>query len=169
MSNLLIELKNKKRLMNETKIDIPTKTSNYNKKLLVKKCCICDYSPVKEYHKELESHHIHFQQNCWENGKIKEKPYLHKNRLYNLVVLCRKCHNKVHQGEIIINGYIDTINGPMLDYRTDINVKIVNSFKMIDNLSKQFLAENIRNPIKNTKHPMIKTNIKKTHSLNCEC
>ncbi|AUV58489.1 DNA mismatch repair protein [Bandra megavirus] len=159
----------KKRLMNETKIDIPTKTSNYNKKLLVKKCCICDYSPVKEYHKELESHHIHFQQNCWENGKIKEKPYLHKNRLYNLVVLCRKCHNKVHQGEIIINGYIDTINGPMLDYRTDINVKIVNSFKMIDNLSKQFLAENIRNPIKNTKHPMIKTNIKKTHSLNCEC
>uniref|UniRef100_A0A6G6ABH6 Mismatch repair ATPase mutS n=1 Tax=Borely moumouvirus TaxID=2712067 RepID=A0A6G6ABH6_9VIRU len=143
----------KKRLMNEDKIDIPVKSSNYNKDLLVKQCCICNYCPTLEYHKELESHHIHFQKNCWEDGKIKEKPYLHKNRLYNLVVLCRKCHNKVHQGEIIINGYVDTIVGPLLDYKINVNVKLYNGLKKIDKIK--------------TKNKIVSKKVSK--QIECEC
>ncbi|QGR53995.1 DNA mismatch repair ATPase MutS [Moumouvirus maliensis] len=143
----------KKRLMNEDKIDIPVKSSNYNKDLLVKQCCICNYCPTLEYHKELESHHIHFQKNCWEDGKIKEKPYLHKNRLYNLVVLCRKCHNKVHQGEIIINGYVDTIVGPLLDYKINVNVKLYNGLKKINKIK--------------TKNKTVSKKVSK--QIECEC
>ncbi|AGC02002.1 exonuclease [Acanthamoeba polyphaga moumouvirus] len=138
----------KKRLMGEDKIDIPVKTSNYNKDLLVRQCCICNYCPTMEYHKELESHHIHFQKNCWEDGKIKEKPYLHKNRLYNLVVLCRKCHNKVHQGEIIINGYVDTIIGPLLDYKVNVNKKLYNGLKKLDKIkTKKVVTKKISKQI----------------------
>lgn len=121
----------KKRILNEDKFDIPIKKSNYNKDLLVTCCAICHYRPTSDYYKELETHHIHFQQNCLEDGKIKEKPYLHKNKLYNLVILCRKCHVKVHQGEIIIKGYSDTSIGPLLDYKTDIKKKITNNLNML--------------------------------------
>ncbi|XWV24924.1 putative DNA mismatch repair protein muts-like protein [Tupanvirus deep ocean] len=123
----------KKRIMKEDTFDIPSKTSNYNKDLLVKSCNICEYSPKEDFHKELESHHIHFQKNCWEDGKIKDKPYLNKNKLYNLVVLCRKCHEKVHKGEIIIKGYADTSIGPILDYHVDIKKRMLNG---IDDLEK---------------------------------
>jgi DNA mismatch repair protein MutS len=132
----------KKRLMNENKFDIPFKTSNYNKDLLVKNCNICDYIPKEDYHKQLESHHIHFQKNCLEDGKIKEKPYLNKNKLYNLVVLCRKCHNKVHKGEIIIRGYVDTSIGPLLDYTVDIKKKILNGFDALEIIEKKTKCEN---------------------------
>ncbi|BCS83215.1 putative DNA mismatch repair protein Muts-like protein [Cotonvirus japonicus] len=126
----------KKRLMNENLIDVPVKSSNFNKDLLVKSCSICHYTPIMDYHKELESHHIHFQKDCWSDGKIKEKPYLSKNKLYNLVVLCRKCHNKVHQGEIIIKGYCDTSIGPLLDYKIDTKKKIIAGMKMLHDLEK---------------------------------
>lgn len=111
----------KKRLINEETINISDKSSNYNKELVVRNCVICHYAPTEDFHKELESHHIHFQMNCLSDGKIKEKPHLTKNKLYNLVVLCRKCHVRVHKKEIIIKGYIDTMSGPILDYHYDYN------------------------------------------------
>ena len=126
----------KNQLMNKDKINIPIKTSNYNKKLLVKYCNICRYYPKTDCHKELESHHINFQKNCLENGKIKEKQYLNKNKLYNLVVLCRKCHSKVHNGEIMIKGYSDTSIGPLLDYVVDTNKKILYNFNELMKLKK---------------------------------
>ena len=126
----------KKRLMGELKVELPIKQSNYNKDLLVKNCAICDYSPTADYCKELESHHIHFQKDCLADGKIKEKPYLSKNRLYNLVVLCRKCHVKVHKGEITIKGYDDTSIGPLLNYKIDIQKRISNELNAISKLHK---------------------------------
>jgi DNA mismatch repair ATPase MutS len=143
----------KKRLLNEDKFDIPTKTSNYNKDLLVKSCNICDYVPKEDYYKELESHHIHFQKNCWTDGKIKEKPYLNKNKLYNLVVLCRKCHNKVHKGEIIIKGYADTSIGPLLDYHIDIKKTMINGLEKLEQMEKKKGSNN------NTKPKMPRKNI----------
>jgi DNA mismatch repair protein MutS len=125
----------KKRLMLEHQIDIPAKTSKYNKELLVKNCLICGYKPIKDTDKELESHHINFQKDCWADGKIKEKPYLSKNRLYNLVVLCRKCHNKVHQGEIIIKGYADTSIGPQLDYKLEPVKKISRDMELLTKIN----------------------------------
>lgn len=132
----------KKRLVGEDLVSLPTKKSNYNNDLLINKCCVCNYSPLKDYHKELESHHIHFQCNCLSDGKIKEKPYLSKNKLYNLVVLCRKCHVKVHQGEIVIRGYLDTSMGPildymLLDYTIDTSKKVKSQLAQVEQLEKK--------------------------------
>lgn len=126
----------KKRLIQEDTHQIPKK-SHFNNNLLVKSCLICGYRPVKEFHKELECHHINFQKNCWEDGKIKEKPYLHKNRLYNLVILCRRCHEKTHRGEILIKGYLDTTIGPILDYQIDHEKTITNALKEFENIRRR--------------------------------
>ena len=34
----------------------------------------------------------------------------------NLIVLCSKCHNEVHYGNLIIDKYYDTSNGPILEW-----------------------------------------------------
>ena len=128
----------KMRLLGEEKIDIPVKSNPYNKDLVTNKCQLCGYKPQTTIHKELERHHIHFQMNCLTDGKIKDKPYLHKNRLSNLVVLCRPCHVKVHKNEITIKGYLDTTIGPMLDYHTDINKKISVHLDKIEILDKKY-------------------------------
>ena len=116
----------KKRLLGEHQKDLVSKKSNYNKKLVVRSCSICSYTPINTTDKELETHHIHFQENCSSDGKILEKPYLSKNEKYNLVVLCRKCHESVHRDEINIRGYINTSIGPILDY--------VQKFKSFDEI-----------------------------------
>ena len=157
----------KKRLINEDDINIPLKKSNYNNDLLIKKCMICCYSPVKEYHKELESHHIHFQKDCWSDGKIKEKPYLNKNKLYNLVVLCRTCHCKVHKGEIIIRGYMDTTVGPILDYGYDSTKRIATNMKKIEDLEKNFKAKSVSKNYPNKKLSTKKKSIR-TKNPTCE-
>lgn len=110
----------KKNLMAEFDKKLVTKKSNYNNQLLIRCCAMCQYTPINDSDKELETHHINFQKNCSADGKIKAKPHLSKNELYNLVVLCRKCHESVHNGKITINGYIDTNIGPMLDYKFNI-------------------------------------------------
>lgn len=127
----------KKRLLGETDKEIVTKKSNYNKKLIVRSCAICMYTPTHEHAKELETHHINFQENCSSDGKILAKPYLHKNGLYNLVVLCRKCHNLVHNNKIIINGYVSTSIGPILDYKQIFTDDLNNTIK----IKKQLLLE----------------------------
>lgn len=103
----------------EDKIDIPLKQSKYNKFLLIRQCKLCGYKPTNHYHKDLESHHINFQSDCLSDGKIIDHPYLTMNELYNLVILCRTCHEKVHRGCIKIRGYLDTSIGPVLDYEID--------------------------------------------------
>jgi len=96
--------------------EFPTKNSRFNTKLVTDKCVICGYKPTKDYHKELEDHHINFQKDCYLDNKIKAKPHLTKNGLYNLVTLCRKCHTKVHKKLINIDSYKETTNGPKLFY-----------------------------------------------------
>jgi DNA mismatch repair protein MutS len=64
------------------KLDI--KTSKYNKKLLINECYQCK-STI-----DLHTHHITPQEYFNENS-------IHsKNGLYNLVILCQKCHLKIH-------------------------------------------------------------------------
>jgi len=126
----------KRSIMNEidpnaTSNSIPIKTSNYNNDLLMTNCYICNYRPTNINHKELETHHINFQSDCYENGQIKSKPYLHKNELYNLVTLCRPCHQKVHKNEIIIDGYTDTSIGPILNFKFNRDEQINQSLEFI--------------------------------------
>lgn len=82
--------------------------SNYNKQKISAMCEICKYIPVKESDKELETHHINFQKDA---DDLNFNKHFHKNSKHNLVSLCRKCHTKVHNGELTINGYIMTSDG----------------------------------------------------------
>jgi DNA mismatch repair protein MutS len=107
--NLAIEIKNE--LLNIESSLIPDKKSKYNKKIYIYKCMYCNN--IINNNEQYDTHHINHQKNC-ENNVVKDKKYINKNSKINLVVLCKKCHNKVHDGNIQINGYIMTSNGIQL-------------------------------------------------------
>jgi len=77
------------------------KTSKYNKDLIVTTCAIC--GKVAD-----DVHHIQ------EKSKI-DNPLI-KHHKYNLIPLCKKHHNLVHQGKVIIKGFITTDKGIELHY-----------------------------------------------------
>ena len=111
--------------------DISIKQSNYNKNNWMIECYFCHAK------KELETHHINFQKDCLNNMVI-DKPHIKKNSNYNLVTLCRKCHDMVDTQELIIKGWKETSNGIILDYYKN-NKKITNkkyTKEDIDNIKK---------------------------------
>ena len=67
---------------------LSTKESRYCSKKYVHKCDVCGST------KDLHTHHIRHQAEADENGLIDKK--FHKNRKFNLQVLCEKCHVKEH-------------------------------------------------------------------------
>jgi DNA mismatch repair protein MutS len=89
---------------------ISGKTSRYNKDLYVYECSLCK-SPQNVKLTNLETHHINFQSNCDKNDVVKDKKHIKKNDLSNLVVLCQECHDKLHNNEIEITGYVKTSLG----------------------------------------------------------
>ena len=91
--------------------DIDIKKSKYNSDIYLDNCNIC------KSNKNLETHHIIWQMNFDKNDINKNKFYLQKNNKSNLVCLCNKCHDLVHNNKIIINGWIDTSDGINLDYK----------------------------------------------------
>lgn len=93
---------------NKTSI-LGLKKSVYNKKKVLSNCEICDNTQF------LETHHCNFQKDADDNGFIKNKSF-HKNSVFNLICLCKKCHLKVTLNKIIINGYITSTKGKYLDY-----------------------------------------------------
>ncbi len=95
------------------------KQSNYNKDVIMFDCHICHSK------NHLESHHINFQKDC-DDVKVKDKQHIKKHAKYNLVILCSKCHDKIDRNEIVVNGWIKTSNGVLLDYMVNqkINHKI---------------------------------------------
>lgn len=76
----------------------PKKRSRYNAKKWMNACEQCGSKT------ELHTHHIQPQKEATEDGYIGT---FHKNRLFNLKVLCRKCHEKEHHHE-------EHSNGPMI-------------------------------------------------------
>jgi DNA mismatch repair protein MutS len=104
----------RKELNNDTSI-ISKKKSNYNSNIFMTQCQICKHIP-KKGEIPLETHHINEQYksiNNMING-------IHKNDNRNLVVLCSRCHDMTERYidgmKIKINGYIDTNNGPELNF-----------------------------------------------------
>jgi DNA mismatch repair protein MutS len=96
-------------------IDFKKNKSRYNKLVEMQCCSVCGFIPEgKEV--SLETHHIVPQKDC-KNKKVKDKEYISMNHPSNLCVLCMKCHDEVDRGNLIINGYIETSDGPELDYR----------------------------------------------------
>jgi len=97
----------------KVKPSLKSKFSKYNANLSVKECTICAYSPQNEMSLPLDTHHINMQCQANSDGFI---DHFHMNSLSNLVVLCKQCHVKVHQGEIKINGWEERDTGTTLDY-----------------------------------------------------
>lgn len=104
---------------------VSEKTSSYNSNLYVTCCQVCGKTnnDNEEHTGLLDTHHINFQSNCNELGFVIGKTHLKKNELYNLAVLCKGCHWKVHHNQLKINGYKDTSNGRVLDYNYINNIK----------------------------------------------
>lgn len=61
-----------------------------------------------------EVHHIREQKDANEDGYIE---HFHKNHKYNLIPLCKKHHKMVHDGKIIISGFMMTNEGLKLHYQ----------------------------------------------------
>jgi DNA mismatch repair protein MutS len=93
---------------------ISGKKSKYNSELYVYECNICGEKDKKSHISNLETHHINFQKNCDKNDLVIGKPHLQKNQKANLVVLCNKCHDKIHNNTIKLKGYIGTSRGKQL-------------------------------------------------------
>jgi DNA mismatch repair protein MutS len=98
------QIRNK--LLNKTENLLEKKTSNYNSKLYMDGCSICGKNGIQY---PLDTHHIK-EQNTFDEDDI------NKDKLANLVVLCKQHHDEVHHGNLKINGYIDTLQGMKLDY-----------------------------------------------------
>jgi hypothetical protein len=82
------------------------KVSNYNSRLFVDECIICG-NTGNQY--PLDTHHIQ-EQNTFDEHDF------HKNKLSNIVILCKQHHFDAHNGNLKINGYVDTLQGKKIDY-----------------------------------------------------
>lgn len=91
-----------------------TTTSKYNNNVFVHECHVCQ-AKLKfiEGVSTLDTHHINHQKDCID-GFVLNKEHLKKNSSANLVVLCKSCHNKVHDGSLKIDGYMLTSSGKKL-------------------------------------------------------
>jgi len=83
---------------------VDMKKSRYSSDVFVDVCCICK-------NKAEEVHHIKEQKFADKKGFIQG---IHKNDKHNLVSICEKCHDNIHGGKIIIDGYKQTNKGVKL-------------------------------------------------------
>ena len=104
-----VELKND--LMQKNNINyklVNDKKSLYNNDMFIDKCSVC------ESEDKLETHHIIYQKDYKETpyGEINNKKFhIVKNHKSNLIVLCQKCHDDLHNNKIQINSLVKTSNG----------------------------------------------------------
>ena len=133
--NKFIELANKikNKLLKIYNELVPNKTSRYNNGVYVNECQMCGKQDLAGLHiSQLESHHINFRSKCKDNFSI-EKPHIQENSKPNLIILCNKCHDQLHNGEFHIEGYIMTSEG-----RSTI-VKDKNGKKLLVNKNNKLL------------------------------
>ena len=102
---------------------IKSKKSNYNKKKIMTSCEVCQFIPKKN-EIPLETHHIKEQQETNEKGFFQDV-YFHKNNKFNLVTLCKSCHQKIDTKELVIYGYKSSVSGVFLDFKTFAKLNVV--------------------------------------------
>jgi len=86
-----------------------TKKSTYSSSVYMDKCSICNNECD-------EVHHITEQQYANKKGIIEDKQ-IHKNHKSNLLPVCSKCHDNIHNNNIVINGYKQSSDGIILDVK----------------------------------------------------
>jgi DNA mismatch repair protein MutS len=95
---------------------IQPKVSKYNSSVYVNKCATCGKQlNVKDDVVNLDTHHIHYQKDC-ADGVVGDKKFIKKNSKSNLIVLCKKCHNQVHNGKLSIDKYVASTSGKILKH-----------------------------------------------------
>ncbi len=82
------------------------KRSKYNKSIFLSKCALCNQTVE-------DIHHINAQSVADVDGNI---DHFHKNHKHNLIPLCKEHHKKVHEGKILISGFVMTEQGLKLHY-----------------------------------------------------
>ena len=82
------------------------KNSKYNNTLYLTRCALCQEAVE-------EVHHIVPQKEANAQGQI---DHFHKNHKYNLIPLCQRHHQEVHEGKIEISGFVMTSSGLKLHY-----------------------------------------------------
>lgn len=100
--------------------------SKYNKDLYLDECLICSKR------EDLEMHHIEWQKDCDNNGFIISKPHVNKNHSSNLMPVCSSCHDDIDRGAILVKGYEQTSNGPILNWEY-VKKENIKSKKKYDN------------------------------------
>jgi len=94
-----------------------TTTSKYNINKIISLCEICKVS------KACDVHHINQQCDANENNIIHDTEHgiFNKNKLWNLVSLCKECHQSIHSvpSRISIEGYVTTSSGIELKYKVN--------------------------------------------------
>jgi len=98
----------RKQILGQSQQLLEPKKSHYNTQVFVHDCSICQQ-------KAEDVHHIKFQ--CTANDNNIIDSHIVKDTKSNLVPLCKKCHNEVHNGSLEISGYIQTSYGIKLDYK----------------------------------------------------
>lgn len=86
------------------KENIIGKKSRYNSRFFIDRCELCGEVAV-------DTHHINHQKDAGIDGCI---DHYHKNKIGNLVGLCKKCHVDVHKGVKSVVKKVDSIDGIIL-------------------------------------------------------
>ena len=134
--------------------------SKYNINKIISTCEICKNTNATDVH------HINQQCDANENNIINdnENGIFNKNKLWNLVSLCKKCHQNVHSYPpiIIIEGYQTTSSGIELNYKIikdnakiDNKTKTNNDFILDINNNLELDNNNTKNNTKNNNNTII--------------
>lgn len=142
---------------NKTDELIGFNTSNYNSDVIINKCMMpeCQENAV-------DTHHIKFQENADENNFI---DHIHKNNDSNLIGLCKKHHEDVHNDKLIIDGYVKTTKGVELNYNYVEKTKIVNNRKKYSDEQVKDFVEYISDKCDNVLNGNTVNEIKKEFNI----
>lgn len=75
--------------------------SRYNRNYYLYKCYVCNNETKTLKNLNLETHHLKPQKNCV-NGLVENNPHLKKDSTSNIISICQKCHNYLHEKGISI-------------------------------------------------------------------
>ena len=95
----------RKRLTKMPEQIVKNSPSKHNAGKYMDVCSVCKQANAKDMH------HIEYQSTADNKGYIN---HYHKNRSFNLVALCKHCHEDVHKNKRTIKGYFDTSAGVVL-------------------------------------------------------
>lgn len=97
-------LQNRNRILGSKRLEETTRSA-WNSEVFRKECQVCKKSIVSE----LEVHHITPRSKADANGRLPDGSHMNDKR--NLIVICQKCHDQVHDGSLEIGSVKMTSNG----------------------------------------------------------